>query len=237
MLLSTAAVLLAASFASAQSVVTIQVGAEASTPGGIFQFTPPSITAANGTVVNFVFSGEPGNHSVTQSSFSNPCNPTSGGFDSGWVFLPEAGLSPSPQWNLTILDDSQPIWFYCKQLLPAPHCSAGMVGAINAPTSGSATFSAYQSAAESFTGIPGQGVGVFANAQASASGPPGPVPSGASLLGTPASGSSSNSTGSGSGSAAGSAAAPSGSTSGAMSVSFGTRSMAALVFGVVGLLL
>jgi hypothetical protein len=66
-----------------------------------------------------------------------------GGFDSGWVFVPE-GNTESPEWNLTITDDtkrkydvialkliltpSPALWFYCKQLAPAPHCLVGMVG-------------------------------------------------------------------------------------------------------------
>lgn len=36
---------------------TIQVGSTASSPGGVFQFIPPSVTAANGTVVTFKFAG------------------------------------------------------------------------------------------------------------------------------------------------------------------------------------
>lgn len=48
----------------------------------------------------------PGNHSVTQSTFANPCQPEAGGFDSGWVQIldPETEI---PEWNLTITDDAK----------------------------------------------------------------------------------------------------------------------------------
>lgn len=35
----------------------VQVGSTVSAQGGVFQFIPPSITAKNGTVVTFKFSG------------------------------------------------------------------------------------------------------------------------------------------------------------------------------------
>ncbi|KAF9473660.1 hypothetical protein BDN70DRAFT_867220 [Pholiota conissans] len=177
--------LTALAFASAASAqMTIQVGAESSSQGGIFQYIPNSISAPNGTVVTFQFSGAPGNHTVTQSSFADPCNPLAGGFDSGWIFL-SAAATPVPEWNLTITDDTKPIWFYCKQLAPSPHCSAGMVGAINAPTTGTNTFDAFQKAAVAFKGNSGQGVGALVGVGASASADIGPVPSGATLYGTP----------------------------------------------------
>lgn len=48
----------------------------------------------------------PGNHTVTQSTFASPCEPETGGFDSGWVFVP-SGETDIPEWNLTITDDSK----------------------------------------------------------------------------------------------------------------------------------
>jgi len=87
------------------------------------------------------------NHTVTQSSFSSPCQPLNGGFDSGFIYVPSGVKSGFPEWNLTITDDSTrkyrsltdpfmsdywsryaAIWFYCKQLAPGPHCISGMVG-------------------------------------------------------------------------------------------------------------
>ncbi|KAJ7327899.1 hypothetical protein DFH08DRAFT_621436, partial [Mycena albidolilacea] len=87
-------------------------------------FQPNVVLATNCTIVTFRFTGAQGNHSVTQSSFADPCQPLDGGFDSGWVSVKEELLSP-PEWNLTITNDQILIWFYCKQLLPVPHCRSG----------------------------------------------------------------------------------------------------------------
>jgi hypothetical protein len=45
-------------------------------------------------------------HSVTQSSFDNPCTPLPGGFDSGITGNPQQTLI-LPEWNLTITDENQ----------------------------------------------------------------------------------------------------------------------------------
>jgi plastocyanin len=110
-------------------------------PNQSLTFNPPSITAPNGTVVTFYFPAAVA-HSVTQSSFANPCTylaangSAPAGFDSGLN-------TEGKQFSITITDDAKPIWFYCKQ---AKHCGAGMVGAINAPTTGN-TFTNFQAAA------------------------------------------------------------------------------------------
>ena len=83
------------------------VGAEASSPGGIFQFIPANITAANGTTVTFVWSGSPGNHTVAQSSMDSPCQPLAGGFDSGFIQIPANTTSSFPTWNLTVTNDQE----------------------------------------------------------------------------------------------------------------------------------
>ncbi|KAI0318360.1 hypothetical protein OF83DRAFT_35167 [Amylostereum chailletii] len=114
-------------------------------PGGQFLFSPNNFNASVGTVVTFYFpvgSTANGPHSVTQSSFDAPCtylaaaNGSSGGFDSG--------LQSAVQFAINITDDTQPIWFHCKQI---QHCGEGMVGGINIPTSGNTTFQAFQAAA------------------------------------------------------------------------------------------
>ncbi|KAJ3761320.1 hypothetical protein EV360DRAFT_29102, partial [Lentinula raphanica] len=168
--------------------VQVQVGGTENESGGIFQFKPSSFNATNGSVITFEFSGNPGNHSITQSALSNPCQPMSGGFDSGWVLIPTGGVSPNPLWNLTITDDSQPIYFFCKQLIPSPHCAAGMVGTINAPSSGTGSFNDFLNNAKQTkdSGVR-QGVGALVGQGASASAIPGPLPSGVTLFGTPAS--------------------------------------------------
>jgi len=200
MLFAALSALSLASVVAAQQ--TVQVGSTVSAQGGVFQFIPPSITAKNGTVVTFKFSGIPGNHSVTQSSFADPCDPLAGGFDSGFVYIPTSETE-IPEFNITITDDSKPIWFYCKQLKPTAHCIDGMVGAINAPSTGN-TFASFQSAAKAFTGTPGQGLGHLVGVGASASAPVGPIPSGVTTFGSPA---ASSATASATGTASGSAAA------------------------------
>lgn len=100
-------------------------------------------------------------HSVTQSSFANPCTPLAAANGSGPGF--DSGLQQAKQFSITITDDSTrmflvfyvykkraeasslAIWFHCKQ---QTHCGLGMVGAINAPASGQFSFSAFQSAAK-----------------------------------------------------------------------------------------
>ncbi|KAJ6459963.1 hypothetical protein C8R45DRAFT_797004, partial [Mycena sanguinolenta] len=198
---------------------TIQVGGETNTPnGGIYQFMPNSFTATNGSVITFVFSGIPGNHSITQSSFNSPCEPLAGGFDSGWVeiLVNTTGGTPLPMWNLTITDDSNPIWFYCKQLLPSPHCPLGMVGAINVQAGSANSFSAFQSAAEKASTV-GEGQNGLVGVGASASALP-VVPSefatlftGASASATaPAGGQTGSTSGTGSASGSSNTNAPSG---------------------------
>ncbi|KAI0362686.1 hypothetical protein OH77DRAFT_1362955, partial [Trametes cingulata] len=79
-------------------------------------------------------------HSVTQGDFNNPCQPIAAqngqsGFDSG--------LQQGTQFTLNITNDQIPIYFFCKE---PTHCGLGMVGSINAPSSGN-TFDAWQAAA------------------------------------------------------------------------------------------
>ena len=70
-------------------------------------FDPPSVNATKGSVITFVFDGMPGNHTVAQSAFGKPCEPLEGGFDSGFIFVPQGASAPFPTWNLTITDDSK----------------------------------------------------------------------------------------------------------------------------------
>ncbi|KIK06490.1 hypothetical protein K443DRAFT_674151 [Laccaria amethystina LaAM-08-1] len=106
---------------------------------GKLVFNPANISAPVGTIVTFYFPSGLA-HSVSQSSFANPCTylaasgNTSAGFDSG--------LQTAVQFSINITDN-QPIWYHCKQV---KHCGLGMVGSINAPATGN-TFAAFQSAA------------------------------------------------------------------------------------------
>jgi len=103
----------------------VQVG-----PNGKFEFQPPAIGAQVGDQVVFHFN--PKNHTVTQSSFANPCGPMQGGIDSGFIPVPQNQTDNLPTFTVTV-HDTKPIWLYCGQGggTPNSHCGAGMVFAIN----------------------------------------------------------------------------------------------------------
>ncbi|KJZ75717.1 hypothetical protein HIM_04874 [Hirsutella minnesotensis 3608] len=107
--------LLAAS--SAAKTIRIDVGS------GGKRFSPDSVTAERGDIVEYYFSGS--KHSVVASDFDKACSPVSaGGFYSGTVQA--KGDEPSVfRVNVTTTD---PIFFYCSV---GKHCKDGMVGAIN----------------------------------------------------------------------------------------------------------
>jgi len=111
-------------------------------PGDNFVFSPANVTAPNGTVVTFFFPNAGLTHSVTQSSFAEPCTylAASGSSPAGF----DSGLVENVQFSINITNDQTPIWFHCKQVT---HCGLGMVGSINAATTGSNTFQAFQAAA------------------------------------------------------------------------------------------
>jgi len=118
--------------------ITIKVGG----PEGLV-FTPSNITAAVGDIVNFEFQGK--NHSVTQSTFANPCSRMSLngglGIDSGFLALGNSTVTPKPVWSIQIVNASAPLWFYCAQ---QGHCQMGMVASINAVETGPKNFAAYK---------------------------------------------------------------------------------------------
>lgn len=95
-------------------------------------YDPATILANQNDVVTFIFDGP--FHDVTQSTFAKPCQPLAGGFSSGIAGKGTNGSAPSPSWSLRITNASVPIWFYCGATIPLPHCTSGMVGAINPPS-------------------------------------------------------------------------------------------------------
>ncbi|RDX48379.1 hypothetical protein OH76DRAFT_1352550 [Lentinus brumalis] len=188
--------------ASTSGQINIDVGA-----GGNFVFSPANVTASNGTLVTFFFPGGAIPHSVTQGDFANPCQPLSAqsggssGFDSG---LQSTGV----QWTLNVTNDQIPIYFFCKS---PTHCGLGMVGSINAPSTGN-TFDAWQAAA----------VKVGASEQTLQDN--GPVTGGVGAIATAtpaATASGSSSSGSGSSGSGGSSGAMRVSVSSALSAIFG----------------
>jgi len=132
------AVLAAASAALAQAAtISVAVG------NGSLTFSPNDIKASVGDSIEFSFF--PKNHSVTQSSFANPCHPLADGFFS--TFVPTTAESNK---TFTILvNDTKPIWIYCAQTTLS-HCQSGMVAAINAPATGN-TLAAFTALAKNAT--------------------------------------------------------------------------------------
>lgn len=133
------------------AVHTVVVGGT----GKLF-FTPDHITANPRDTVVFQFQQK--NHSVTQSSFADPCRRLNAnnasaplGFSSGFHPVDANQTDNFPTWNLTV-NDTAPIWAYCGQTSPSSHCGAGMVFAINAVDSSPRNFTAYQAVAEKLNG-------------------------------------------------------------------------------------
>jgi len=142
--------------------------------GGVngLNYNPQTVTAAVGDTVEFIFMAK--NHTATQSTFAAPCEPMSGGIDSGFmVVAPNATQVPS----MTItVNDTTPLWFFCRQ---TTHCEKGMVFAVN-PTANK-TYQAFQAAANasapdgtpaSATSSSGTGSGSAATASPSSSSSP-----------------------------------------------------------------
>ncbi|KZS86726.1 hypothetical protein SISNIDRAFT_396866, partial [Sistotremastrum niveocremeum HHB9708] len=99
-------------------------------------FSPDNVVAAEGDIIQFVFDGSPGQHSVVQSDFENPCQPLDGGFNSGFVDVAAGFSGPFQVYELQVKNASAPIWFYCAQITPEPHCPGGMSGVINQGSGG-----------------------------------------------------------------------------------------------------
>ncbi|KZV74736.1 hypothetical protein PENSPDRAFT_749087 [Peniophora sp. CONT] len=115
--------------ASAQKPWKVVVGNE--TGGALFD--PVSLDGvASGDTITFIFS--PKNHSVTQSSFAEPCQPLPNGFDTGFAHPVAIGapLADRPTFTYT-MNGTGPLWIYCRQgqFTPQSHCGQDMVFAIN----------------------------------------------------------------------------------------------------------
>ena len=100
---------------------------------GSLTYSPNKLVAQAGEFVQFQFHA--GNHTVTQSTFDQPCQPIAQhsnltGFHSG--FLPAAASAAQgmfPTYTIQI-NASTPLWLYCAQ---GKHCEGGMVMVINEP--------------------------------------------------------------------------------------------------------
>lgn len=93
------------------------------------KFFPEKIVAAPGDTIQFQFRA--GNHTATQSTFDNPCEPIAlhssvTGIYSG--FMPVAAGAQSIPVFTVMVNDTRPMWFYCSQ---GRHCQNGMVMVVN----------------------------------------------------------------------------------------------------------
>jgi len=98
------------------------------------KFIPDNLKADVGDMVQFQFRA--GNHTVTQSTFDQPCQPISNiaGIFSG--FQP-VSASPGKMPVFTIsITDTKPMWLYCSQ---GRHCQGGMTMVINENTAANAS--------------------------------------------------------------------------------------------------
>ncbi|KAA8900322.1 hypothetical protein FN846DRAFT_959077 [Sphaerosporella brunnea] len=92
----------------------------------LLRYTPETVDANPGDVIEFNFRANA--HTVTQSSFENPCKALDGGFKTGLQENP-TDTDRKIIRTFTVPRTGKPLWFYCG----APgHCKKGMVFAINA---------------------------------------------------------------------------------------------------------
>ncbi|PMD49539.1 uncharacterized protein K444DRAFT_648821 [Hyaloscypha bicolor E] len=131
-----------ASGTTKSKIIAITVGSP--TVNKSLVFVPADVKANPGDILQFQFSQI--NHTVTQSTFAEPCqpiqasDPTAAGIHSGFVPV-TAGASTVTTFDVPV-NDTKSIFIYCAQ---GPHCQLGMVMAVNA--NGNETLAAYKSAA------------------------------------------------------------------------------------------
>jgi plastocyanin len=140
MYFSQIAILALAAVAEAVDVQVVSVGRNSVTNATGLKFWPEKITAEPGTMVQFQFWA--GNHTVTQSTFDDPCVPIGNvmsnvtGIYSGYQPV-EASMSKGMIPTYTIMiKDKKPMWLFCSK---AKHCQGGMSMVINENTSANAT--------------------------------------------------------------------------------------------------
>ncbi|KAF8831784.1 hypothetical protein HHX47_DHR1000871 [Lentinula edodes] len=116
---------------------------------GTLTYNPANITAQIGDTVTFEFHQK--NHTVTQSSFADPCtalsasSPGTVSFDSG--FMPVATNATTFPTVTIQINDTKPFWAYCRQSTPVSHCESGMVFSVNAVENSNSSFEAFQAKA------------------------------------------------------------------------------------------
>lgn len=96
-------------------------------------YSPDSIQAAKYDMVQFNFMQK--NHTVTQSTFDQPCKkmqpmPAAASMPAmpapiDSEFKPFDGTGTPPMMMVQVLETTTPMWFYCRQKTPMPHCGSG----------------------------------------------------------------------------------------------------------------
>ncbi|KAF1940456.1 hypothetical protein EJ02DRAFT_314884, partial [Clathrospora elynae] len=104
------------------ATTTVTVG-----KAGRLVFSPSSLNASIGSVVAFDFLSL--NHTLSQSSLSDPCH-IDGGFDTGFRQFNPANVSGKFVIEVKIID-KEPKWFFCAQTIKRSHCQASMVFSLN----------------------------------------------------------------------------------------------------------
>jgi len=135
--LALAALSIGSSLVSAQSAVTVHVVRVGSSNGTLAYF-PNNLKAAVGDMIQFQFA--PANHTVTQSTFDQPCAPINmfnknvTGFYSG--FMPVSASSTTTPTYTIMVQNTTPMWIYCSQ---GKHCQNGMTMVVNENPTANAT--------------------------------------------------------------------------------------------------
>ncbi|KAM0282938.1 hypothetical protein ACHAQH_002749 [Verticillium albo-atrum] len=153
-------IILAAIAGAAQAQAIGVQAVQVASNNGSLTFSPEKINAPVGSMVQFQFMG--GNHTVTQSTFDNPCQPmgvvqadpnlppTTGIF-SGYVpVAASANMGQRPVFSVMI-NDTKPMWLFCQQ---GPHCQRGMAMVINenSASNNTKTLANYKAAAAALGG-------------------------------------------------------------------------------------
>lgn len=144
--------------ALAADQVTVHV-VKVGNANGTLAYEPNNLVAAVGDMVQFQFA--PANHTVTQSTFDNPCQPIAlhsnvTGIFSG--FMPVAATAETTPTYTILINNTTPMWLYCSQ---GKHCQNGMTMVINENTKANASRSlaAFQALAKTQTvNLPGNAV-------------------------------------------------------------------------------
>ena len=105
------------------TIYSVIVGAD-----GELKYKDNQVIAQIGDIIRFDFNST--NHTVTQSSFLEPCKPLADGFDTGFNQVNKQNHTGIIFRDFKV-EVSTPLWFYCAQ---GAHCKKGMVLGVNPGT-------------------------------------------------------------------------------------------------------